>query len=157
MGDDGFGLVSASVRFRSRDENRGRVFIVGGGGAAATGSTPADLWFAGDTGTVRPALLRAHPVVDDGRLESDRLGRRIAHVSGEARQWWTVKSILQLGVAAFADAAHVDRRAEPDGRDAKDVGGGLRIGLPGLDGVFRLDVGKGLRDGNTAFSFIYEL
>jgi hypothetical protein len=142
---------------RSRADNRGRVFIVRGGGAAATESTPADLWFAGDTGSVRPALLRAHPIVDDGMLRSDRLGRRIAHISGEVRQWWTVKSIVQLGVAAFADAVHVEQRAEPDGRNDIDLGGGLRIGLPGLDGVFRLDVGKGLRDGSTAFSFIYEL
>ena len=37
-----------------------------------------------------------------------------------------------------------------------DLGGGLRIGLPGLEGVFRIDIGKGLRDGATAFSFVYE-
>ena len=120
-------------------------------------ATPADLWFAGDTGSVRPSLLRAHPIVDDGMLESDRLGRRIAHVSGEVRQWWTLKSVVHIGAAAFADAAHVERRAEPGGRDDVDVGGGLRSRLPGLDGVFRLDIGKGLRDGATAFSFIYEL
>ena len=157
MGEDGFGLVAVSARWRSSDANRGRVFIVRGGGAAATQSTPADLWFAGDTGSVRPVPLRAHPVVDDGMLESDRLGRRIAHISGEVRQWWAVKSIVQVGAAVFTDAAHIESRAEPGGRDDVDVGGGLRLGLPGLDGVFRLDVGKGLRDGNTAFSFIYEL
>ena len=133
------------------------MFIIRGGAAVATASTPADLWFAGDTGNVRPTLLRAHPIVDDGMLESDRLGRSITHMSGEMRQWWTLKSFVHLGAAVFADAAHVERRAEPDGRDDVDVGAGLRLGLPGLDGVFRLDVGKGLRDGSTAFSFIYEL
>lgn len=157
VGEDGFGLLAVSARFRSRDVNRGRVFIVHGGGATASESTPADLWFAGDTGNVRPALLRAHPVVDDGMLESDRLGRRIVHISGEARQWWTVKSLVQVGVGVFLDAAHVERRSKPDGQGDVDAGGGLRIGLPGLDGVFRLDIGKGLRDGNTAFSFVYEL
>jgi hypothetical protein len=157
IGDDSFGLIAASVRVRSRDDNRGRVLIVRGGGAFASDSTPADLWFAGDTGSVRPSLLRAHPIVDDGMLRSDRLGRRIAHVSGEMRQWWTVKSFVHIGAAAFVDAAHVQQRAEPDGREDVDVGGGLRLSLPGLDGVFRLDVGKGLRDGSTAVSFIYEL
>ena len=157
MGEDGFGLIAASVRLRSREENRGRVFIVRGGGAVATDSTPADLWFAGDTGNVRLSLLRAHPIVDDGMLESDRLGRAITYVSGEGRQWWTLKSIVHIGAAVFADAALVEKRAAPDGRNDLDVGGGLRLGLPGLDGVFRLDVGKGLRDGSTAFSFIYEL
>jgi hypothetical protein len=157
MGDDSFGLISASVRLRSRDDNLGRVFIVRGGGAFATESTPADLWFAGDTGSVRPSLLRAHSIVDDGMLRSDRLGRRIAQVSGEIRQWWTVRSFVHVGAAVFADAAHVERRADPDSLDDVDMGGGLRLGFPGLDGVFRLDVGKGLRDGSTAFSFIYEL
>jgi hypothetical protein len=157
MGEDSFGLVAASVRLRSRDDHRGRVFIVRGGSAVATESTPADLWFAGDTGTVRSSLLRAHPIVTDGMLESDRLGRRIAHVSGEVRQWWTVRSIVQVGAAVFADAANVEHRTAPDSRGDVDVGGGLRLALPGLDGVFRLDVGKGLRDGSSAFSFIYEL
>jgi hypothetical protein len=105
---------------------------------------------------VRPALLRAHPIVDDGRLQSDRLGRQIAHVSGEARQWWTVRSAVHVGAAAFVDAARVDHRAEADPRGDIDVGGGLRLALPGLNGVFRLDVGKGLRDGATALSFVYE-
>ena len=157
IGDDSFGVMAMSARLRTRDDNRGRVFIVRGGGAFASESTPADLWFAGDTGNVRPSLLRAHPVVDDGMLQSDRLGRRIAHVSGEVRQWWMLKAFAQIGAAVFADAAHVERRAEPDGQDDVDVGGGLRLALPGLDGVFRLDVGKGLRDGSTALSFIYEL
>jgi hypothetical protein len=156
IGDDGFGLVAASARVRSSDANRGRVFIISGGGAAASRSTPGDLWFAGDTGNVRATLLRAHPVVDDGMLESDRLGRRIAHISGEARQWWAVKSLVHVGAAVFVDAARVERRAQPDGRADVDVGAGVRIGLPGLDGVFRVDLGKGLRDGRTALSFIYE-
>ena len=157
IGEDSFGLIAASARLRSRDDNRGRVFIVRGGGALASESTPADLWFAGDTGSVRPSLLRAHPIVDDGMLRSDRLGRRIVHVSGEVRQWWTAKAFVHIGAAVFADAAHVEGRAEPDAADDVDVGGGLRLAFPGLDGVFRLDVGKGLRDGGTAFSFIYEL
>jgi len=157
IGDDSFGLIAASVRLRSRDDHRGRVFIVRGGGALATESTPADLWFAGDTGNVRPSLLRAHPIVNDGMLESDRLGRGIAHISGEVRQWWTVKSLVHVGAAAFADATQLERRSEAERRGDVDIGGGLRLSLPGLDGVFRLDVGKGLRDGSTAFSFIYEL
>jgi hypothetical protein len=65
----------------------------------------------------------------------------------------------------FADAALVDRQAMAEigsavstasNRGDIDVGGGLRLGLPGLEGVFRLDVGKGLRDGATALSFVYE-
>jgi hypothetical protein len=155
-GQDPFGSTTVLVRVLSSDEHRGRVFVAHAGGAMATVSTPSDLWFAGDTGAVRPALLRAHPIVDDGRMESDRLGRSIAHVSGEVRQWWTIKSALHLGAAVFADAAHVARRVEPNSRGDIDVGGGIRLALPGLAGVFRLDVGKGLHDGATAVSFVYE-
>jgi hypothetical protein len=156
LGEQSFGSVGASLRLRSSDRHEGRVFLAHAGGASTTSATPPDLWFAGDTGTVRPALLRAHPIVDDGELQSDRLGRQIAYLSGEARQWWSVRSTIHIGAAAFADAARVGRRAAADTRDDVDVGGGLRIGLPGMEGVFRLDVGKGLRDGATAFSFVYE-
>jgi hypothetical protein len=156
LGTDPFGSMAVSLRARSRSEHRGRVFLVSSGGALATSSTPADLWFAGDTGTVRPALARAHPIVDDGMMRSERLGRAIAHVSGEARQWWTVRTLLHVGVAVFADAVRVERRAIADRRGDIDVGGGFRIAWPGLEGVFRLDLGKGLRDGATAVSFVYE-
>ena len=87
------------------------MIIARAGGAATTVATPPDLWFAGDTGTVRPALLRAHPIVDDGMLKSDRLGRRIVYLSGETRQWWTLRSAIHIGAAAFADAARVDHQA----------------------------------------------
>jgi hypothetical protein len=156
LGDDPFGSVTTSLRLRSSDQHRGRVFLARVGGGAATAPTPPDLWFAGDTGNVRPALLRAHPLVDAGMLTSDRLGRRIAHASAEARQWWSVRSIVQIGAAVFADSARVGRRSVPDGRGDVDVGAGMRIGFPGLEGVLRLDVGKGLRDGATSFSFVYE-
>ena len=105
---------------------------------------------------MRPALLRAHPIVDDGRLKSERLGRGITHLSGETRQWWTIRSVIQIGAGLFVDVVRVDRREAEDGQGDVDVGGGLRLGFPGLDGVFRLDLGKGLRDGSTALSFVYE-
>jgi hypothetical protein len=94
--------------------------------------------------------------VDDGRLQSERLGRGIAHVSGETRQWWTIRSVIQIGAGLFVDAVRIERGAAEEDRGDVDVGGGLRLGFPGLDGVFRFDLGKGLRDGSTAVSFIYE-
>jgi hypothetical protein len=156
LGQDDFGSMAASMRLRSSDQHQGRVFVARAGGAFATVATSPDLWFAGDTGVVRPALLRAHPIVEDGMLRSDRLGRRIANVSAEVRQWRTVKAAVQVGAAAFADAAYVDRRAASGARGDVDLGVGLRVGFPGLEGVFRLDIGKGLRDGATALSFVYE-
>jgi hypothetical protein len=156
LGHDGFASAAASLRVRSSAEPRGRVFLFNAGAAIATRSTPPDLWFAGDTGSARPVLLRAHPIVDDGMLQSERIGRAIVHVSGEARQWWTFRSLIHVGVGAFGDAARVERRALGDATGDVDLGGGLRLALPGLDGVFRLDLAKGLRDGTTALSFVYE-
>jgi hypothetical protein len=156
FGEDQFGSVAASLRLRSKVERTGRTFIVRAGAASASSAMPPDLWFAGDTGTVRPALLRAHPIVDDGMLQSERLGRGIVHASAETRQWWTIRSVIQIGAGVFVDAARVARRATGDGRGDVDVGGGLRLGFPGLEGVFRLDFGKGMRDGSTALSFVYE-
>jgi hypothetical protein len=100
--------------------------------------------------------LRAHPVVEDGDLRLDQMGRDIAHVSGEAQQWWNVAAPLRFGAALFADAAHVASRFEPGARSDLDVGFGARVAVPGLQGVFRIDLAKGLRDGATVVSFVYE-
>ena len=68
-----------------------------------------------------------------------------------------IRSVVHVGAAVFADAARVERRAAADGSGDVDSGAVCGSRFPGLDGVFRLDVGKGLRDGSTAFSFVYEL
>ena len=149
--------MAVSLRARSSSEHRGRVFIVTSGGALATHSTPADLWFAGDTGAVRPALLRAHPVVDDGMLRSRAARARDRRTCPE-----------RLGSGGLSDPScmsaspslpmppALNAGALGDGRGDVDLGAGLRLGWPGLAGVFRLDLGKGLRDGTTAVSFVYE-
>jgi hypothetical protein len=36
------------------------------------------------------------------------------------------------------------------------VGGGLRATIIGMTGVVRIDLAKGLRDGATRVSFVYE-
>jgi hypothetical protein len=154
-GPDRFAVVTTSTSARSAVGRRGRVFLAQGGASVASASTPADLWFGGDTGRSGQVPLRAHPLVGDGRLRIDRMGRRIAHASVEARQWWNTASIA-VGAAAFVDLARVGRRVVPGPSDQVDVGGGLRLGLPLLDGVFRVDLAKGLRDGATALSFVYE-
>ena len=156
-GAGAFSTISVDVMARSAGRRARRVLIGRAGVAAATERTPEDIWFAGDTGHARDALLRAHPVLDDGRLLTDRLGRRIWHASGEAQQWWSGPAGLRLGAAAFADAARVSRRLGPGVRGNVDAGVGARAAVPGLPGVFRFDVAKGLRDGATAVSFVYDV
>jgi hypothetical protein len=150
-----FGLVDGRIAARSSAVQRGRVYLFRGGAAAASVDVPADLWFAGDTGHTRASLLRAHPVLEDGRLLTERLGRRIVHASFEAQQWWTV-AVTRVAAAAFLDTARVSGRLDPASRTGVDAGLGARLAIPGVRGAFRVDVAHGLRDGATAISFVYE-
>ena len=155
-GGDGFASLATAATVRSSREHRGRVYVARAGAAAATSRTPPDIWFGGDTGRARPTLLRAHPIIEDGGLRVEQIGRRIVHLSVEARQWWSTPWPIRVGAALFVDSARVGNRFDADAQGDVDMGLGARLAVPGLDGVFRLDLAKGLRDGGTAFSFVYE-
>jgi hypothetical protein len=151
-----FNTAEFGVTVRSTVEHRGRVYIGRAGAAAASEATPADIWFAGDTGRARGVPLRAHPVIDGGRLDSEQIGRRLRNVSGEAQQWWSYRSKLQIGAAAFVDTARAGQRLFPGAKTDVDVGLGARFSAPGFGGVLRIDIAHGLRDGDDALSFVYE-
>jgi hypothetical protein len=131
------------------------VFIGRTGIADASAYTPADLWFAGDTGRARGVPLRAHPVITDGELRVEQIGRSIWYASGEAQRWWSWPRV-RVGGAMFADTARTDRRVPAGARTDVDVGLGARFAVPGLSGLLRIDVAKGLRDRATAVSLVYE-
>jgi hypothetical protein len=154
-GDRAFGVAHARVRMRTSTVPSGWVATGIAGVGLATGGTPADLWFAGDTGLARPILLRAHPVVRDGRLRTAQLGRSVVHGSFEGQRWWRV-SLVSIGAAAFVDTARLDRRFDAGVRRDVDVGGGFRATVPGLGGVVRVDLGRGLRDGTMRVSAVFE-
>jgi hypothetical protein len=132
------------------------VFVGRAGLGVASAFTPADIWFVGDTGRARPVLLRAHPVITDGQLRVENIGRRVLHSSGEAQRWWPAKAGIRFGAAGFVDVARIDRRFAARARTDVDVGIGTRLAVPGVSGVLRIDVAKGLRDGATAVSFVYD-
>lgn len=150
-----FGLVDVRIAARSSTVKRDRVYLIRSGAAAASGAVPPDLWFAGDTGQARESLLRAHPVLQDGRLLTQQLGRGIVYASFEAQQWWTV-AVTRVAGAVFLDSVRVFRRLDPASRTDVDAGLGVRLAIPGVRGVFRADVARGLRDGARAISFVYE-
>jgi hypothetical protein len=56
----------------------------------------------------------------------------------------------------FVDGARVGHRLSGGSRGDVDAGIGARLALPGVPGTFRLDLAKGLRDGATTWSFVYE-
>ncbi len=156
LGRDGFSTGQAVVRARSSTDLRGAVFVAAATVQGATGRAPLDLWWAGDTGHVRAALLRAHPVLDEGRLRVDRLGRTLVHGSLEAQRWWVITGPVRAAAAMFGDMGHTGHRFEGRAQGDVDVGFGARLAVTGMPGIFRADVARGLRDGATAVSVIYE-
>jgi predicted double-glycine peptidase len=155
-GTRSFALADASIQLRSSADREGRVLLGRVGMAVASSGVPLDVWPAGDTGHARATLLRAHPVLNDGRLETGRLGRSLVSGTAEAQRWWRVRQILQVGAAAFADAAWTARRFDGPARGDIDLGIGARLAATPLRGVVRIDLAKGLRDGSTAVSVLYE-
>jgi hypothetical protein len=156
LGAERFATGTASVLLRSSTERRGVVVVAMTATDLATASTPMDLWPAADTGIVKSTLLRAHPVLSHGRLRVDRLGRRLHTATGEAQRWWRVAGPLRAAAAAFIDVGGITKRSIAGARADADAGIGVRLSTGILPGTFRIDLARGLRDGATALSFVYE-
>ena len=154
-GSGSFSITEGVLTARTSPERRHRVLVGRAGAGMATAATPPDIWFGGDTGATRDTLLRAHPLVIGGRLRSGQLGREIVHGSIEGQQWWPV-SVARVGAALFVDAVRVSDRLSAGPRSDVDAGVGGRLAVPGLAGMFRVDLAKGLRDGSTRLSVVYE-
>lgn len=150
-----FSRLSVNIAAASAATRTGRVYLGRGGAAAGSANLPPLLWFGGDTGQTRETLLRAHPLVDDGRLRIEQMGRRLWHASVEAQQWWSA-GIVRTAAAVFLDAARVGDRVDDAARTDVDAGVGVRLALPGAPGSFRADVATGLRHGGTRWSFVYD-
>ena len=150
-----FSRVSVNIAAASSATRAGLVYLGRGGAAAGSANLPPLLWFGGDTGQTRETLLRAHPLVDDGRLRIEQMGRRLWHASVEAQRWWSA-GIIRTAAAVFVDAARVEHGADDAARGDVDAGVGLRLALPGAPGTFRADVATGLRHGGTRWSFVYD-
>jgi hypothetical protein len=121
-------------------------------GHATTGALP-DVWDGAGTGQGRPLLLRAHPVLVDDRLAGPVFGRTVAQTTVEVQRDLSTRPLWSIGIAGFADAAQARRRA--DGSHSPlhvDVGIGLRVRLGPGGEILRVDVARGLRDGEMAVS-----
>jgi peptidase C39-like protein len=153
-GSGSFSRVAVSIEMFSTKARSGFVYVASAGVAAGSGSLPPLVWFAGDTGQTRDTLLRAHPLVDEGRLRVEQMGTRLLHASGEAQRWWSA-GLVRTAAAAFVDAARVGGRLEMGTRGDVDAGIGFRVALPG-EGTVRADVASGLRHGGTKWSVVYE-
>ncbi|MCA1560125.1 MAG: C39 family peptidase [Acidobacteria bacterium] len=146
--------ISARSEWRSSPRNEGPVWVGRAGYDAAGDAAPLAVWPGAGPGTGRDVLLRAHALLHDGVIRDAVFGRTLQHANAEWRQWRQGrKTPLRYAPALFIDLARASRGAAlTDRRLHTDAGVGLRIALPG-DGMLRMDVAKGLRDGETVFSF----
>jgi len=114
---------------------------------------PLAVWAGAGEGVARQPLLRAHPLLDDGVINLSQksiFGRLLAYASVETQRWFDGAPMVRFAVAAFADVARAARRAGDDSAMQADVGVGLRLRVPGAGRIVRVDVARGLRDGNNA-------
>jgi hypothetical protein len=155
IGDARFAVGQLAVTARSSTERRGFVGLASGTFQAITAAAPLDLWPAGDIGHARATLLRAHPVLDQGRLRVSRLGRVLVHGSAEGQRWWALRGLLRIAAAAFVDTARTGSRLEGPALADVDIGVGARLAGVGLPGIFRADLGKSVNDGNFTISLSY--
>ena len=119
-------------------------------------NAPLGLWPGAGDGHARAPLLRAHPLLDDGIIDMtgrSAFGRTIESATLEGQRWFGRPALVHLGVAAFADMAIATRAAsERGGSSNVDVGGGVRVRLPGSARVIRIDLAYGLSDHANALT-----
>jgi predicted double-glycine peptidase len=141
--------------FRSTRLADGWVVLADAGVSRASSAAPLLLWPRAGEGRDTDALLRAHPLFRDGIVAWDErsvFGRTLGFAHAEAQRWMTTASPVRLAVAAFADAANASRRMSAADTTQIDVGGGLRLRIPGTAGTLRVDVAHGLRDDADALT-----
>ena len=154
LGNRGFSGGTASLRLRSSVEPRGMVWMAGVALDAVSARAPLDLWPAGDTGAARATLLRAHPVLSNGRIRVSRIGRIVENGSLEGQRWWRIAGPIRGAAAAFVDAARTSSRVDRGHLQNLDAGIGARFTVSGLTGILRIDLATG-SDGASALSFVY--
>ncbi|HKY19708.1 MAG TPA: C39 family peptidase [Vicinamibacterales bacterium] len=152
----GFRSGGASSAWRFDLPARTTVTALTGVQLAST-ATPLALWPAADTGHVRSTLLRAHPLLTDGVIRASGLGRVLAHSTVELQRDLAIVPLARLRWAVFVDAARQERMATSAASTTHvDIGVGLRAELPGTPGTLRVDLARGVRDGQMAFSAAWQ-
>jgi hypothetical protein len=155
----GFGSAGVSAAWRSgaRSGDDLAAWTMLTGLYTVSKRAPFDVWPATDTGHLRSALLRAHPLLEQGAIRASALGRVLAHVTLEFQRDLASPPFLRVRWAAFVDAAKQGRMLAGFTRTAHvDIGAGLRAQLPGAPGTLRVDIARGIGDGRMALSAAWQ-
>lgn len=149
-------LARSGVRaaWRSTRDPGSGAWLVSANVTATSAGAPYDLWPGAGAGHARTPLLRAHPLLDEGVITGDVLGRWLAHGTVEYQHPLFAASAGAIRAAVFADTARAWRLIGGRGSSPlhADAGAGLRVVFPGTVGTMRVDVARGLRDGRVVFS-----
>jgi hypothetical protein len=151
-----FGVTSGLLRWQ---QSFGPMTALGESAVAhASPEAPPDQWPGAGTGIARPWLLRAHPLVTDGRIAGEAFGRTLAQSTVELERDLARRAFATMAVAGFVDIARAWSRQ--DGTTSPlhvDIGAGLRFRLAPGQPTIRMDFAHGLRDGHNAFSVGWQM
>jgi len=155
--DPAFHTAGAGAAFRtssSPEASTGWMAMADAGVRAASAAAPLAIWDGAGEGHARAALLRAHPLLDDGIVDGPVFGRHLAFGNAEVDRWIGTASPIRVAIAAFVDVAAAGERDTGAAGDPFqiDAGVGLRLRAPGQRGTLRVDVGHGVRDGHNALT-----
>jgi predicted double-glycine peptidase len=157
----GFASMGTSAGWRSRDTMQW-TYSAAASAQRVSDDAPLGLWPGAGDGHARADLLRAHPLLDDGVVQtSTAFGRSLLAASAETTRWFDRASPVRVGIAAFTDVAQARRSLAPGAAQIRvsgapglniDVGAGVRVRIPGMGRTLRVDVAHGLRDGANAIT-----
>ena len=153
--DPGFTVVGAQAALRSSRQLERWVHRVTLGAQRVSDAAPFAMWSGAGEGHARAPLLRAHSLLDGGVIETrgSAFGRTLTYANAETQRWFDRPRLPRLGLAGFADVARANRGVSGSSNALQiDLGGGLRIKIPGADGVLRVDAAHGMRDGANALT-----
>lgn len=149
-----FGTAGVRAAWTSPLATGGWAYTAAGGLQRVSEGSPTGLWSGAGDGHARSELLRAHPLLDDGVINvtgSTVFGRRLMFANAEAQRWLQGPLPARFGVAVFADIANASHSLDAIGTPLQvDVGAGLRLKIPAVNRVLRVDFAHGLRDGANA-------
>jgi hypothetical protein len=155
-GDRGFSSLAMRGYFRGSPDAKGWDSRIVTGIERSSDAAPLALWGGAGEGRARAPLLRAHPLLIGGIIDAGHrsaFGRTLTFGSVEAQRWIERPQLPRMGLAGFVDVARASRRFIAGSGTNVDVGGGVRLRLPGWDGALRVDVARGLGDGRNALTF----
>ena len=149
-----FGRATAALALRSSAEPVPALSARAGVGFVTTG-TPLAVWPTAGVGSDHLATLRAHPRLRDASVPETMMGRRLLFGSFELARPLASVGTGQVWWASFVDAARIaDRQSGAGAVTHVDIGIGLRVRVPGVDGTIALNAAYGIRDAGLRFSAV---